>query len=122
MIHCVSFGFKYGIPSEADLVFDVRCLPNPYYVEELKHLTGLDEPVSPLCAGMGTDQGGCETLYRSNRLYDSPLLQRGKKSAGYCCGLHGWQTPFCHVAQLLYDHLQEKKMRVSVNHRDIKKL
>ncbi len=45
MIHCVSFGFKYGIPAEADLVFDVRCLPNPYYVEELRNLTGLDEPV-----------------------------------------------------------------------------
>ena len=45
MIHCVSFGFKYGIPTEADLVFDVRCLPNPFYIEELKPLTGLDEPV-----------------------------------------------------------------------------
>ena len=45
MVHCVSFGFKYGIPTEADLVFDVRCLPNPFYIEELKHLTGLDEPV-----------------------------------------------------------------------------
>ena len=39
MIHCVSFGFKYGIPTEADLVFDVRCLPNPFYIEELKPLT-----------------------------------------------------------------------------------
>ena len=45
MIHCVSFGFKYGIPQESDLVFDVRCLPNPFYIEKLKGLTGLDEPV-----------------------------------------------------------------------------
>ena len=45
LVNCVSFGFKYGLPNEADLVFDVRCLPNPFYVEELKNLTGLDEPV-----------------------------------------------------------------------------
>lgn len=45
MVNCMSFGFKYGIPEEADLVFDVRCLPNPYYVEDLKYLTGLDDPV-----------------------------------------------------------------------------
>ena len=45
MLQCVSFGFKYGIPAEADLVFDVRCLPNPFYIEELKHQTGLDAPV-----------------------------------------------------------------------------
>ena len=41
----LSFGFKYGIPADADLVFDVRFLPNPYYIEELKHLTGNDKPV-----------------------------------------------------------------------------
>ena len=41
-INCKSFGFKYGADTEADLVFDVRCLPNPFYVEELKHKTGLD--------------------------------------------------------------------------------
>lgn len=45
MISCVSFGFKYGIPTDVDVVFDVRCLPNPFYVDELKHQTGLDEPV-----------------------------------------------------------------------------
>jgi len=45
MINCVSFGFKYGIPTDADLVFDLRCLPNPFYIDELKHQTGLDEPV-----------------------------------------------------------------------------
>ena len=41
-VHCISFGFKYGLPLESDLVFDVRCLPNPFYVEELREHTGLD--------------------------------------------------------------------------------
>ena len=44
-VHCISFGFKYGLPLESDLVFDVRCLPNPFYVPELKHKTGLDQEV-----------------------------------------------------------------------------
>lgn len=43
--HLFAFGFKYGIPSDADLVFDVRFLPNPFYVDELKPLTGDDKPV-----------------------------------------------------------------------------
>ncbi|HAG57407.1 MAG TPA: RNase adaptor protein RapZ, partial [Ruminococcaceae bacterium] len=45
LITCTSFGFKYGIPSDADLVFDVRCLPNPFYIPELKNKTGLDQQV-----------------------------------------------------------------------------
>ena len=45
LISCLSFGFRNGLPQDADLVFDVRCLPNPYYVPELKGKTGLDEPV-----------------------------------------------------------------------------
>ncbi|MEE8885205.1 MAG: RNase adapter RapZ [Eubacteriales bacterium] len=45
MVTVLSFGFKYGIPEDADIVFDVRFLPNPYYVDELKHLTGNDAPV-----------------------------------------------------------------------------
>ena len=44
-VHVLSFGFKHGVPMEADLVFDVRFLPNPYYVPELRGLTGLDEGV-----------------------------------------------------------------------------
>lgn len=44
-INVVSFGFKYGLPQEADIVFDVRCLPNPFYVPELKEKTGLDQEV-----------------------------------------------------------------------------
>lgn len=47
-IYSISFGFKYGIPKEADLVFDVRCLPNPFYIPELKEHTGLETPVRDL--------------------------------------------------------------------------
>lgn len=50
-ISVISFGFKYGIPIEADLVFDVRCLPNPFYIEELRHQTGLDEGVRSFLFG-----------------------------------------------------------------------
>ena len=45
LVTCMSFGFKHGLPSEADFVLDVRCLPNPFYVESLRPLTGLDKPV-----------------------------------------------------------------------------
>lgn len=45
MVTVLSFGFKYGIPADADLVFDVRFLPNPYYEDELRPLTGMDESV-----------------------------------------------------------------------------
>ncbi len=45
IVSCNSFGFKYGIPPDADMVFDLRCLPNPFYIKELKHQTGEDKPV-----------------------------------------------------------------------------
>lgn len=46
VITCMSFGYKYGIATEADLVFDVRCFPNPFYIPEMKNLTGLEQVVS----------------------------------------------------------------------------
>ena len=45
-VSVISFGFKYGLPLEADLVLDVRFMPNPFYIQELRHQTGLDKPVS----------------------------------------------------------------------------
>ena len=48
MVHCVSFGFKYGIPTEADLVFDVRCLPNPFYIEDSSTSLGWTNRCTPM--------------------------------------------------------------------------
>ncbi len=54
-VHLISFGFKYGMPSEADMVFDLRFLPNPYFVPDLKPLSGLDAPIAEYV--LGTEQG-----------------------------------------------------------------
>lgn len=121
MIHCVSFGFKYGLPTEADLVFDVRCLPNPFYVESLKKLTGLDEPVRDYV--MKWDQTkGFVTRFLDLIDYMIPLYcNEGKSQLVIAIGCTGGHHRSVTLAQLLYTHLQNKNFRVSVNHRDIHK-
>ena len=121
MIHCVSFGFKYGIPTEADLVFDVRCLPNPFYVESLKKLTGLDEPVRDYV--MKWDQTkGFVSRFLDLIDYMIPLYcNEGKSQLVIAIGCTGGHHRSVTLSQLLYAHLQEKNFRVSVNHRDIHK-
>lgn len=121
MIHCVSFGFKYGLPSEADLVFDVRCLPNPYYVEELKGQTGLDEPVRSYVMKWEQTRGLVERIF-SLVDYSLPLYcNEGKSQLVVAIGCTGGHHRSVTLAQLLYNHLLEANRRVSVNHRDIHK-
>lgn len=121
MIHCVSFGFKYGIPTEADLVFDVRCLPNPFYIEELKPLTGLDEPVYSYVMKWEQTKGFVQRLI-SLIDYMIPLYcDEGKSQLVIAIGCTGGKHRSVALAQLLYDHLLEKGHRTSVNHRDIRK-
>ena len=121
MVHCVSFGFKYGIPTEADLVFDVRCLPNPFYIEELKHLTGLDEPVYSYVMKWEQTKG---VVQRLMSLIDCMLplyCDEGKSQLVIAIGCTGGKHRSVALAQLLYDHLLENGHRTSVNHRDIQK-
>ena len=121
MINCVSFGFKYGIPAEADLVFDVRCLPNPYYVEDLKNLTGIDEPVRSYVMKWDQTQG---FIKRWLDLIDYmiPLYcNEGKSQLVVAIGCTGGHHRSVALAQLLYNHLLENGRRTSVHHRDIRK-
>ncbi|MVB11817.1 Nucleotide-binding protein [Caprobacter fermentans] len=121
MIHCISFGFKYGVPAEADLVFDVRCLPNPYYVEELKNLTGLDEPVRSYV--MKWDQTkGFVRRFMDLIDYMIPLYcGEGKSQLVVAIGCTGGHHRSVTLAELLYNHLLQQNLRTSVNHRDIQK-
>ncbi len=120
-ISCVSFGFKYGTPSEADLIFDVRCLPNPYYVEGLRELTGLDEPVRSYVMQWDQTKGFVER-FLSLIDYMLPLYcDEGKSQLVVALGCTGGKHRSVALAQLLYNHLLEQGMRVSVHHRDIRK-
>ncbi|MGN0448641.1 MAG: RNase adapter RapZ [Acutalibacteraceae bacterium] len=120
-IHCMSFGFKHGIPEDADYIFDVRSLPNPYYVDELKNLTGLDERVSSFVMNFE------EAIKYEKKLKDFidfvvPLCVKDGRSqliiAIGCTGGHHRSVTF---AQLVYSHLIEQGHKVSLNHRDINK-
>lgn len=120
-IHCMSFGFKHGLPTESDLLFDVRCLPNPYYVEELRPLTGLDEPVRDYVMRWPETQG---FLTRLLDLVDYMLplyCSEGKSQLVIAIGCTGGHHRSVAIAQHLYAHLVEKGQRVSVQHRDIRK-
>ena len=120
-VNCMSFGFKYGAPAEADLVFDVRCLPNPFYIEELKNLTGLDEPVRKYVMQSDATKGFVEH-FLSLIDYMIPLYRvEGKSQLVIAIGCTGGKHRSVTLAQLLYNHLMEQNERVSVHHRDIQK-
>ena len=117
----MSFGFKYGIPEEADLVFDVRCLPNPYYVEDLKYLTGLDDPVREYVMEWPETHGFVQHFLPLID-YMLPLYcNEGKSQLVVAIGCTGGKHRSVALTQLLYNHLLESGKRASVHHRDIQK-
>ena len=120
-IRCMSFGFKYGIPSDADLVFDVRCLPNPFYVPSMKYRTGLEKDVSDYVMD---SEHSVNVLNKLNDLIDYmvPLyIEEGKSQLVIAFGCTGGKHRSVTLAQLLYNHLADLGYRVSVYHRDIHK-
>ncbi|MDD3228010.1 MAG: RNase adapter RapZ [Oscillospiraceae bacterium] len=120
-IHCMSFGFKFGMATEADLVFDVRCLPNPYYVEELRHKTGLDAPVRDYVLKWDQTKGFITRLLNLIDYMIPLYCDEGKSQLVIAIGCTGGHHRSVTIAQLLYEHLIEKGYRASVNHRDIHK-
>ena len=120
-IQCKSFGFKYGLDTEADLVIDVRCLKNPFYVEDLKYKTGLDKEVKDYVLD------GEESLAFYQRLvdfidYSIPLYAReGKSRLTISIGCTGGKHRSVTFAELLGEHLTEQNYDCVILHRDIQK-
>lgn len=118
-VTCLSFGFKYGIPSEADLVFDVRCLPNPFYIPELKNHTGLEDCVFDYVMQFDRSKGYAERML-SLVDYSLPLyLTEGKSQLVIATGCTGGKHRSVTMARVLYNHILESGQRVIVHHRDI---
>jgi UPF0042 nucleotide-binding protein len=120
-ITIISFGFKYGIPLDADLVFDVRFLPNPHFVPELKDLSGNDQPVIEY---LNNSEEARETVRRFCELLDFllPLYQReGKSYVTVGVGCTGGKHRSVAVANEIGKHLNRNEQHARVTHRDVKK-
>ena len=120
-IHVVSFGFKHGIPTDADFVLDVRCLPNPYWVESLRPKTGLDQEV---CEYVFSFDDSVKLLEKTKDMLDflNPLyIKEGKSQIVVAIGCTGGNHRSVAIAEELKKYFSKKWDNVTVNHRDIEK-
>lgn len=121
VVTCLSFGYKYGIPTEADLVFDVRCFPNPFYVPELKNLTGLEGEVKDYVFSAG------QVREFMNKLFDMmdfliPLYsEEGKSQLTVAIGCTGGKHRSVAIAEALAEHFRTGGLNPITVHRDIVK-
>ena len=121
MITFMSFGFKYGIPLESDLIIDVRCLPNPFYIAELKEHTGLEKCIQDYVLDSEETQEFVKRLIDWLD-YSLPLyLKEGKSELVVGIGCTGGKHRSVTIAGLLNNYFMEKGYKCIVQHRDVKK-
>ncbi len=117
----LSFGYKHGIPADADLVFDVRCLPNPFYIATLRELTGCDAPVFDYVFSFEEANGLYAKLHALID-YSLPLYKReGKSSLTIAFGCTGGHHRSVSFARRLANELTEQGEQVVLMHRDSKR-
>lgn len=122
MISVLSFGFKYGIPEDADLVFDVRFLPNPYYVDELRPLTGMDEDVFNYVMDDPVAKDFAARLEDMVEFLIPNYAKEGKTSLVIAVGCTGGKHRSVTLARVLYNKLAESgEYGIRLEHRDIGK-
>ncbi|MCI6887135.1 MAG: RNase adapter RapZ [Lachnospiraceae bacterium] len=118
----LSFGFKYGIPADADLVFDVRFLPNPYYVEELRSHTGQEAEVQAYVHRGGTAQIFLEKLYDMLEFLIPNYVQEGKNQLVIAIGCTGGRHRSVTIANAVYQYLsRHEEFGLKIEHRDMNK-
>lgn len=121
LVKVMSFGYKYGISTESDVVFDVRCLPNPFYIPELKHHTGCEICVRDYVMQFEQSQ---QLLTKITDLMEFLLplyIAEGKSQLVIAFGCTGGKHRSVTFAELVGDFLREKGYRVHKLHRDITK-
>lgn len=118
-VNVTSFGFKYGLPLEADLVFDVRFMPNPFYIEDLRHQTGLDKPVSDYVFSFPQTLDFLKRLESLLSLCLPLYAEEGKTSLSIAVGCTGGHHRSVAVAHALTDFVRAQGYPVLENHRDM---
>ena len=117
-ITVMSFGFKYGIPQDADLVFDVRFLPNPYYEEELRNKTGDDQDVRDYVMNSDISHQFYDKLLDMVNFLVPQYIQEGKHHLVISIGCTGGRHRSVTICNLISDELMKQGYRVVKKHRD----
>ena len=120
-VHVFSFGFKHGMPAEADLIIDVRFLPNPFYDPEMRNLNGEDEKVSSFVMGRPETQRFLDAWLK---LLDSVMpgyVAEGKSLLSIGVGCTGGQHRSVTLAHATADYLRQQGYHVLLSHRDLAK-
>lgn len=118
----VSFGFKYGIPNDADLVFDVRFLPNPYYIEELRPKTGNDPEIQEYVMNNGKAEEFLDKLQDMLEFLVPQYIAEGKHQLVIAIGCTGGKHRSVTLANALYHYFEKSnEYGVRIEHRDIEK-
>ena len=115
----MSFGFKHGVPLDCDLVFDVRFLPNPYYIPELKNLTGLDKEVSYYVLSSENGKAFAEKLKDFINFMIPCFISEPKTRLQIGIGCTGGRHRSVTFAEYLFKNIKHEKIRVSRRHRDL---
>jgi RNase adapter protein RapZ len=119
MITVLSFGFKYGIPVDSDLVFDVRFLPNPFYIPELKPFSGNDKPVRDYVFGFEETNSFVDKLEDMAKFLIPHYLTEGKRQLIISIGCTGGRHRSVAIANETYQRLKDHGFKVNIDHRDI---
>lgn len=120
MVTVTSFGFKYGIPNDADLVFDVRFLPNPYYIDGLRNKTGNDKEIQDFVMSHPESGEFLDKLTDMVQFLIPNYVKEGKYRLVIAIGCTGGRHRSVTLANALYDRLKNKgEYGIKLDHRDI---
>jgi UPF0042 nucleotide-binding protein len=119
LINLMSFGFRYGLPAEADIVLDVRFLPNPYFIEELKHLNGENQKIQEYVMGWEESQTFLRKILDMMEFLIPLYEKEGKSNLNVALGCTGGKHRSVVMAARLARHFAGENYLVNVAHRDI---
>ena len=120
-VSVTSFGFKYGLPLEADLVLDVRFMPNPFYIQELRNQTGLDKPVSDYVFGFQQTRDFLQKVEDLLRFTLPLYAEEGKTGLVIAVGCTGGHHRSVAIAHALTEFIRGQGYQVAEHHRDMER-
>jgi len=119
IVNILSFGFKYGAPSDSDMIFDVRFIPNPFYERELRELTGNDAPVKNFVMSHSVSVEFLHKLKEMSEFLLPNFINEGKSQLVISIGCTGGKHRSVTLSSQLYKHLQQLGYKCNLTHRDI---